>query len=76
MKLIGKPWDDIFVVVDEDLFDRAKELLQEHGIIKTTLVAKILEHQFNYPPCSDDVNRCIVIAMRELSEEREPVSQS
>jgi len=67
---VEKKWDDITVLVDEDLLSRAKQLIQVYGPTVVSPVAVALESEFGYPPCSDDVNRAMVIANRELREER------
>ena len=69
MKLIPKKWDNLTVMVDEDLLNRAKQLIREHGIVQSTPVVEALEREFGYPPCSSDVSRAWVIAGRELHEE-------
>jgi hypothetical protein len=77
---VEKDWDGITILVDEDLLNRAKELIRIYGITVVRPVAVALETEFNYPPCSSDVSRAMVIASRETAHEREghirPVSRA
>lgn len=70
MNMVPKKWDDLTVLVEEALLTRAKQLITLYGVGTVSPVARALEEEFHYPPCSDDVTRAMVIAERELHEER------
>jgi hypothetical protein len=68
---VEKQWDGSTILVDEALLNLAKQLFGVYGITgPVSPMAAALECEFVYPPCSDDVSRAMVIASRELGEER------